>query len=528
MGAARTSPPTLGPRVGALMALLGGAMTIFAVVGVVDEAHVYAESEASVHWTRVPGTIVDAHVNRAPGEPPNFTPSVLYSYEIGGRSHMGKTVVFGSIHGYERSNGIVAAYPRGERVTVWVDPTDVSKAVLQPQSWEGERMLLFYLLLSGAFGGVTVLGILAVLRNGLFRSSGASERSRESQRLTPPIAALVQASELRAVVRVSGTSPHRYLALAVAVSTAASFVACIGGANGWFAAVVFGVQTSIAFALRALPAVAFARSGLAPARSRAVVEKASGAGYRESPGYAASIDGRSMGPDTRRAVLEILAPPFSLLAVAIGSEVGVVTWDAQPSESVDGQSASKETPLRHRSSLGSVRDALARVLDVTPVTLRSAERLPKPSDHFALLTVTPALLHVAAAVAIVGLAADAPQRLRFVVACTPFVLLVESGLYRWALERYRRPLEALAREIRGHAAGGRDEPQEARAGNEAAGDKGDAVDRELQAELTRRSTEARARLDENALRLAAEAPPAPDSADAVDRDLETMPARRLL
>jgi hypothetical protein len=510
------------------MALVGGVTATIAVVGVVDQVHFYEESKASAHWTGVPGTILDAHVDRAPGEPPNFTPSVLYSYEIGGRSHTGRTVGFGSIHGYERSHRVVAAHPRGERATVWVDPTDASNAVLETRSWEGERELFSSLLMASAFSVVTVLGVLAVLRGGLFRSSGVRERNREAQRLSPPITAVVDASAQRAVVRVTDGAGARALTLAIAVSTAASFVVCIGGLKAWFALIVLGTQASVALALRALPSAAFARSSLAPARARAVVEKASGAGYRDRPGYGACIDGRSLGPDPRRALLEVEAPPFVLLAVAIGSEVGVVTWDAQRAGPVDGASGSAEEPLRHGSSLASVGAALARVLDVAPVTVRSAEGLPKPSEQVALALI-PALLHVVAYVMIVAFAADALQRLRLFVVCTPFILFVEMRLYRSALERYRRPLEALAREIRRHAPTERDQLRaEARVGSEAVhGDTGDATDRELQAELTRRSAEARARVDDNARRLAAEAHFAPDSADAVDRELEPLPARRL-
>ena len=115
--------------------ILIGLVVIGLVLGVAMKA-----KSAAKKWLTVPGNILSAELemqsSRSAGGSPSqyLKPVVTYSYQVGGQSYTSKRLDFSS-RAYlseEKANRRMAAYQPGSKTTVYYDPADPTKAVLEP------------------------------------------------------------------------------------------------------------------------------------------------------------------------------------------------------------------------------------------------------------------------------------------------------------------------------------------------------------------------------------------------------------
>ncbi|MBK8575895.1 MAG: DUF3592 domain-containing protein [Elusimicrobia bacterium] len=116
----------------------------------------------SADWSTTVGQITES---RLVSEVDLYRVEIRYTYEVAGKSYMGERV---SSLGVFVDPGLVEKYPKGKTVTVTYNPSDPSKAVLEPGTkvnWP--KFPLFALL-------VTVLMVLAAYQKKNSTSQGAS------------------------------------------------------------------------------------------------------------------------------------------------------------------------------------------------------------------------------------------------------------------------------------------------------------------------------------------------------------------
>ncbi len=108
-------------------------------------------------WREVSGTILKSEV-RWEGE--FYRPIVEYRYEVAGRSYRGDTIVRGPLIQFNwkgPARRLVARFPVGASVTVYVDPANPWGASLQPGV---DRNLRWVLITFGIFALIFVIVLL--------------------------------------------------------------------------------------------------------------------------------------------------------------------------------------------------------------------------------------------------------------------------------------------------------------------------------------------------------------------------------
>jgi hypothetical protein len=124
------------------MSLIGPGMILFGL-------HQRSRARASERWPRVSGTVAKAGLSKD-GDGDVVDVAVEYDYAMNGVSYVGKRLRFGGW--YWKQNLIQAELDRyrpGTAVSVFVNPSDPSDAVLRPEA-PGSRWWI-------------LLGILAIL-----------------------------------------------------------------------------------------------------------------------------------------------------------------------------------------------------------------------------------------------------------------------------------------------------------------------------------------------------------------------------
>jgi hypothetical protein len=113
------------------------------------------KAEASQGWPSTIGQISESRVvhstsTDSEGESSDsYTPSVEYTYQVGGQTYTGRDLTFGFTQGYgdeAKAQSALAKYPPGAQVSVSYDPADPQKAVLERQA--------------GGFAAGLILGII--------------------------------------------------------------------------------------------------------------------------------------------------------------------------------------------------------------------------------------------------------------------------------------------------------------------------------------------------------------------------------
>ena len=113
-------------------------------------------TDPKARWREVRGTILRSEVKF---DWEFYTPVVEYQYDVDGVSYRGDTIVLGPLIQFNwkgPATRLIARFPVGASVTVYVDPAYPRRATLQPSV---DRNLPLFLI----FFGIIVLAFLAFL-----------------------------------------------------------------------------------------------------------------------------------------------------------------------------------------------------------------------------------------------------------------------------------------------------------------------------------------------------------------------------
>ena len=114
------------------MALFAALTDYYMVQYISDERK--AEKEAS-EWPSVNGTVLTARlVSHGSIRYRADFPEVSYSFEVNGKVYKGKHISAGGEMGGVTAQGVLDRYPVGSQVTVFYDPHNPKKAVLEKKS----------------------------------------------------------------------------------------------------------------------------------------------------------------------------------------------------------------------------------------------------------------------------------------------------------------------------------------------------------------------------------------------------------
>ena len=151
--------------------ILGTFITLAGGAALWGAGSLAADGAASEHWTETKGRVVasgvetrrDVGATDGPAAPRRYEhrPAVRYTYTAGGATYTADRVRFGE-NTAERGEGARARaqaeadrYPEGQDVSVFYDPDDPSRAVLEPGRQSTPWILIVGLLASGM--GVALL-----------------------------------------------------------------------------------------------------------------------------------------------------------------------------------------------------------------------------------------------------------------------------------------------------------------------------------------------------------------------------------
>lgn len=113
------------------------------------------KAQASQGWPSTAGLINESrvahstHTDTDGDSSDSYTPYIEYTYQVGGQTYTGRDLTFGFTQGYgneAKAQSVLAKYPPGAQVSVYYDPADPQKAVLERQA--------------GGFAAGLILGII--------------------------------------------------------------------------------------------------------------------------------------------------------------------------------------------------------------------------------------------------------------------------------------------------------------------------------------------------------------------------------
>lgn len=153
--------------------LVGVGVVVFAAVPIVRDA------QASLGWPSTTGRVVASRVEvassgrqtrrvdqvhrnlnertrRNDGRETKYTATVIYDYEVDGKTYQGDRVFLGKWTSTSRSEPreIVQRYPVGDEVTVYYLAEDANNSILEPGVTRGAEI---YFLIGGIFAGAGLL-----------------------------------------------------------------------------------------------------------------------------------------------------------------------------------------------------------------------------------------------------------------------------------------------------------------------------------------------------------------------------------
>jgi hypothetical protein len=138
--------------------ILGGMVFIFLAFKQTRDA-----KKATETWLSTPGEIVSSElsVHRSHSSKGvstvNFKPELNYEYQVADQKFNGSQIGFGSAaYSKSKADKIIAPYPKGAKVTVYYDPSDPSKAVLETKAIGAMNFVALGIIL-------ITLGIIAIL-----------------------------------------------------------------------------------------------------------------------------------------------------------------------------------------------------------------------------------------------------------------------------------------------------------------------------------------------------------------------------
>jgi len=132
--------------------LIGGGLTAWGWT-------ILQNARASATWPTAEGVITASEVTRSSSEDGvSYRPEVAYDYQAGDQFHTSYTIKFGenSYSSRGRAEAIAATYPVGQQVTVYYDPEQPSRSVLEPGVSGGSYIVLgvglFFIVLTLIIG----------------------------------------------------------------------------------------------------------------------------------------------------------------------------------------------------------------------------------------------------------------------------------------------------------------------------------------------------------------------------------------
>jgi len=147
---------------------LAAAGLVVGIVGINE----LTGADASASWPSVKGRVIVSQVKRGISSrgagrnrrrSTSHTARIVYDYAVSGRKHIARRVSFGATSAKaSAARAMVRRYPKGAEVTVYYDPDDPDRAVLEPGTSSGTYLPLGVGVLLAAGGGfLAVGGVLA-------------------------------------------------------------------------------------------------------------------------------------------------------------------------------------------------------------------------------------------------------------------------------------------------------------------------------------------------------------------------------
>jgi len=146
--------------------ILGGFLTVFGAVGVLESLVDLIRARRSHEWHMMPAEIVESRVERrrgGHGSGTRFVPVIRYRYAVNGTTYAGQRVQFARLETPSREDAdrVVGDSPVGATVVVRVSPSNARLSVIQAgqdgRSW-------YYILAFGSFGAFGVLLLTGLLK----------------------------------------------------------------------------------------------------------------------------------------------------------------------------------------------------------------------------------------------------------------------------------------------------------------------------------------------------------------------------
>jgi hypothetical protein len=140
--------------------LLGG---IFLALGIGISFwgwNILQNAKASASWPTTQGNVTSSDVsyssNAEGGE--SYSPEVIYRYTANNQQYENHTIKFGenSYSSSRKAENIASGYPVGKEVTVYYDPEDPARSVLEPGVSGGSYILLGIGVLFALIGLITM------------------------------------------------------------------------------------------------------------------------------------------------------------------------------------------------------------------------------------------------------------------------------------------------------------------------------------------------------------------------------------
>jgi hypothetical protein len=130
--------PVFGILCGGFFLLLFAGVGIWLILRSVRERKKVGES---ANWPSVTGVITDSSINKnisasEDDNIPSYSPSISYSYQIGGKDYESKRLMFGAKQSgsYKSAAAVADRYPVGASTPVFYNPADPAEVVLERQS----------------------------------------------------------------------------------------------------------------------------------------------------------------------------------------------------------------------------------------------------------------------------------------------------------------------------------------------------------------------------------------------------------
>jgi len=129
-----------------------GALGFFVVFGLIGGGlsywgwNILQDAKASASWPTANGIVSSSDVSHTTDSDggDTYSPEVDYQYSVDGQNYSNNTIKFGenSYSSRNKAEGIAATYPVGRQVTVYYDPNQPVKAVLEPGVSGGSYIVL--------------------------------------------------------------------------------------------------------------------------------------------------------------------------------------------------------------------------------------------------------------------------------------------------------------------------------------------------------------------------------------------------